>query len=39
MKEVGEKKLQDIDRELNRALISIFGSDLPEGTNLYTKDK
>lgn len=39
MKEVGEKKLRDIDKELNRALISIFGKDLPEGTNLYSKDK
>lgn len=39
MKEISEKKLQDIDKELNRALVGIFGKDLPEGTNLYTKDK
>ena len=39
MKEISEKKLQDIDKELNRALVGIFGSDLPEGTNLYSKDK
>lgn len=39
MRNIGEKQLRDIDKELNQALINIFGADLPEGTNLYTKDK
>lgn len=31
--------MDEIDKELNRALIEIFGRDLPEKTNIYTKDK
>ena len=39
MKEIGEKDLGDIGKELNQAMIKIFGKDLPEGTNIYSKDK
>ena len=31
--------MDEIDKELNRALVEIFGRDLPEGTNIYTEDK
>ena len=39
MKEIGEKSLNEISKELNQALVKIFGKDLPEGTNIYSKDK
>lgn len=39
MKEVSEDKLRDIDKQLNKALIDIFGRDLPEGTNIYSRGK
>lgn len=32
-------KIDSIGKQLNKALIEIFGKDLPENTNIYTKDK
>lgn len=31
--------MEEIDKELNKALVEIFMKDLPEGTNIYTGDK
>ena len=31
--------IDNINKQLNEALVRIFGSDLPENTNIYTKDK
>ncbi len=34
-----KKRLSEIEEETNKLLVEIFGKDLPEGTNIYSKDK
>lgn len=36
---IGAESLEKMSNELNKALVEIFGKDLPESTNIYTKDK
>ena len=34
-----DKSTKELAEELNRAMIEAFAKDLPEGTNLYSRDK
>lgn len=39
MKQANEASLEEMGKALNKALIEIFGKDLPKSTNIYSQDK